>query len=242
MQVMKLHEFWYTQIFGIKDFYMRLSLPSKDKTKFAGVPREWNVAVEIIRRAMRRSGLRFIEAEGEAAFYGPKVDFQIKSVIGREETASTNQLDFLAAKRFELTYRDRNGKEKPVYVIHRAPLGSHERFVAFLIEHYAGAFPLWLAPVQIMVLAINDKVGPYCQELLRELQRRDLRASLDERNETIGRKIREAEMQKIPYLLVIGPREQQSKTVAVRERGKGDRGQMRLEAFLDMIDKAKRPQ
>ncbi len=232
LQVMKLHEFWYKKVFDIKDFYMRLSLPAKNKNKFAGTPKEWASAIAIVRNAMKRSGLPFVEAEGEAAFYGPKVDFQIKSVIGREETASTNQLDFFSPKRFGLTYHDRDGKEKSVYIIHRAPLGSHERFIAFLIEHYAGAFPFWLAPVQATVLAINEKVADWAQKVFEELKKNDIRAELDLRNESISKKIREGELQKIPYLLIIGEREVAAGKIAVRERGKGDLGQKTLEEFL----------
>lgn len=240
VKVMNLHEFWYRDVFGIKDFYMRLSLPGKNRKKFAGMPSEWKKSVTIVRNAMKRSGLPFIEAEGEAAFYGPKVDFQIKSAIGREETASTNQLDFLSAERFGLEYRDKDGKEKPVMVIHRAPLGSHERFIAFLIEHYAGAFPFWLAPIQVSVLALNDAAAGYAGEIAERLRKEEIRATLDDRNETVGKKIREAEMQKIPYLLIIGPREMESKTIAVRERGKGDRGQMKIEQFLAEIKQERR--
>lgn len=241
LKVMQLHEFWYKKVFDIKDFYMRLALPAKDRKKFAGAPKEWADAVAIVRRAMARSGLPFVEAEGEAAFYGPKVDFQIKSIIGREETASTNQLDFLAAKRFNLTYRDRDGKEKPVYVIHRAPLGSHERFLAFLIEHYAGAFPFWLSPVQVAVLMVSDAARNYCREVARMLEGRGIRTAVDDRNETIGRKIRESELQKIPYLLIVGPREVESRTVSVRLRGRGDQGKMTLEKFLGTIEKLRNP-
>src|SRR3989344_3369664 len=135
----------------------------------------------MIRRSMQSSKLPFVEAEGEAAFYGPKVDFQIKSIVGREETASTNQLDFLAAQRFNLNYRDKDGKDKPVYVIHRAPLGSHERFIAFLIEHFSGAFPLWLAPVQVKILTINDKVLDYAMNVKKQLTSKDIRVELDNR-------------------------------------------------------------
>ena len=238
LKVMQLHEFWYKKVFGITDFYMRLSLPTKDKKKYAGVPAGWTKAIALVRNAMKKSGLPYIETEGEAAFYGPKVDFQIKSVIGREETASTNQLDFVATERFGLTYKDRDGKDKPVYVIHRAPLGSHERFIAFLIEQYAGAFPFWLAPVQVAVLAINEKVADYAQKVFEELKKNNIRAELDLRNESIGKKIREAELQKIPYLLVIGQKEVTTQKIAVRERGlsaqagKGDIGQKTLEEFL----------
>ena len=235
LKVMQLHEFWYRKVFGITDFYMRLSLPAKDKKKFAGTPKEWTETVAIIRRAMQRSGLPFAEAEGEAAFYGPKVDFQIKSVIGREETASTNQLDFLATKRFNLTYRDHDGKNKPVYVIHRAPLGSHERFIAFLIEHYAGAFPLWLAPIQVAILSVSERAAAYAREVEKTLRGADLRVLFDNSGETIGKKIRLAELQKIPYLLIIGEREAAAKTVAVRQHAKGDTGQMPLAKFFDII-------
>ncbi|MBI2096935.1 MAG: threonine--tRNA ligase [Candidatus Sungbacteria bacterium] len=232
LKVMKLHEYWYKEIFGVTDFYMRLSLPAKDKKKYIDMPKGWKKSVEIVQSAMQKSGLRYVEAEGEAAFYGPKVDFQIKSVIGREETASTNQLDFLAAERFKLAYTDADGKPKPVFVIHRAPLGSHERFIGFLIEHYAGAFPFWLAPVQAVILTLNDKNKPYVDSVAKTLREKGIRLEIDERNESIGKKVRDAELQKIPYLLVIGDREAAAKTVAVRERGKGDLGAEPLEAFL----------
>lgn len=235
LKVMQLHNFWYKKVFSIENFYMRLSLPAGDKKKFPNIPEAWKKAVEHVRNAIKRSGLEYIEAEGEAAFYGPKVDLQIKSVIGREETASTNQLDFLAAKSFNLTYRDKDGKEKPVYVIHRAPLGSHERFIAFLIEHYAGAFPFWLSPIQVAVLTVTDEALNYAKEVKDNLKKRDVRVSLDDRNETIGKKIREAELQKIPYLLVIGKKELEAKTIAVRERGKGDIGTLTFDNFFDII-------
>lgn len=235
LKVMKLHEFWYKKIFGIKDFYMRLSLPAKDKAKYADIPEGWKKSVEMIRRSMQSSKLPFVEAEGEAAFYGPKVDFQIKSIVGREETASTNQLDFLAAQRFNLSYRDKDGKDKPVYVIHRAPLGSHERFIAFLIEHFVGAFPLWLAPVQAWILPIGKAHKKYAARIAKELLAADIRAELKDQNETIGKKIREGESQKIPYLLIVGDKEIKSKSVAVRKRAKGDLGAVKFKKFLTQI-------
>ena len=233
LKVMKLHEFWYTKVFGIKDFRMRLSLPSRDKAKYITDPKGWKKAVGIVQSAMKRSGFPFEFAEGEAAFYGPKVDFQIKSVVGREESASTNQLDFIAAKRFNLTYKDKDGKDKPVYVIHRAPLGSHERFIAFLIEHYAGAFPLWLSPEQIWVLPISDKLNAYAQSVHAKLSQ--FRVKLKDENETLGKKIRQGEMQKIPYLLIVGEKEENAGTVSVRQRGKGDLGQLSVADFLKKV-------
>ena len=235
LKVMKLHEFWYKKVFGIKDFYMRLSLPAKDKAKYADIPEGWKKSVEMIRRSMQNSKLPFVEAEGEAAFYGPKVDFQIKSIVGREETASTNQLDFLAAQRFNLNYRDKDGKDKPVYVIHRAPLGSHERFIAFLIEHFAGAFPLWLAPVQAWILPIGKAHKKCAARIAKELLAVDIRAELKDQNETVGKKIREGENQKIPYLLIVGDKEMKNESVAVRKRAKGDLGAVKFKKFLARI-------
>lgn len=241
LKVMKLHEFWYKEVFGIQDFYMRLSLPSKDKTKYAQAPAGWKKAVVMIKNAMKKSGLPFEEVEGEAAFYGPKVDFQIKSVIGREETASTNQLDFLAAERFKLSYKDSDGKDKPVYVIHRAPLGSHERFIAFLIEHYAGAFPTWLAPVQVALLPIAERHSKYAKQVLNELHLDGFRVKLFDEGDTLNKRIREAETQKIPYILIVGDKEKDSNAVAVRKRSDGDLGAMPREKFLELLKKETTP-
>lgn len=235
LKVMKLHEYWYKKVFGIKEFYMRLSLPAKDKTKYADMPEAWKKSVTIVRKAMERSKLPFTEAEGEAAFYGPKVDFQIKSIVGREETASTNQLDLMATQKFNLTYKDKDGKDKPVYVIHRAPLGSHERFIAFLLEQTAGALPLWLSPVQILVLPIGKTHKKYAIQIAKELKEEGFRAEARDENETVGKKIRIGEMQKIPYMLIVGDKEMKSKTVAVRKRDKGDLGAIKLKKFLEQI-------
>lgn len=238
LQVMKLHQFWYEKVFSIKEFYMRLSLPSKNKKKYAGAPDGWRKSLQIIRKAMKRSQLPFEEVEDEAAFYGPKVDFQIKSVIGREETASTNQLDFIATQRFNLTYRDKSGKNKPVYVIHRSPLGSHERFVGFLIEHYGGAFPLWLSPEQIWILPISDKFNSLAEDTKNALMKHNpaFRINVQDENETLGKKIRQGETFKIPYLLIVGEKEQKQDTISVRKRGKGDLGSMDLNNFAKKIN------
>jgi threonyl-tRNA synthetase len=184
---------------------------------------------------MKKSGLPFMEVAGEAAFYGPKVDFQIKSVIGREETASTNQLDFLAAQRFGLTYKDKDGKDKPVYVIHRAPLGSHERFIAFLIEHYAGDFPLWLAPEQVRIIPISEKVQTYGETLLKKLQSQNIRATIDSSNETLGKRIRNAELMKIPYMVIVGEEEEKTNTVSVRARSGGQEKSVALQKFIAQL-------
>ena len=191
---------------------------------------------------MDESGLKYVEAKGEAAFYGPKIDFMIKSAIGTEYTISTNQLDFLATQTFDLKYIGEDGADHPVYVIHRAPLGTHERFTAFLIEHYAGAFPTWLAPIQVRVIPISEKVSDYAQKVLDQLfttpvvnGTAGLRVDIDTSNERMQKKIRDAQLQKIPYMLVVGEREAQEGKVAVRLRSGKDLGAMPLESFIARI-------
>lgn len=219
IKVMELHARYY-KVLGIQEFYMRLSKPDLSKIeKYIDAPEKWLKALHIIESAMQKSGLRYEEAEGEAAFYGPKVDFQIKSVIGTEYTISTNQLDFLATERFNLLYKGADGKEHPVYVIHRAPLGSHERFVAFLIEHFAGHFPLWLSPVQVVVTGITEKHSEAVAQLLQKLQAAGLRAEADYRKDKINYKVREHSVQKVPVILVLGDKEIENQTATVRRLG-----------------------
>ncbi len=238
VQVMKLHEYYYRDVFNIQNYYVRLSLRDKSKKdKFGGNNEIWNKAESIIRSAIKRSGVPFQEGIGEASFYGPKADFQIKSVIGREETASTNQIDFVMPARFGLKYTGADGHEHPLVAIHRAPLGSHERFVGFLIEHYAGAFPVWLSPVQVAVLPITDKQNAYAKKVHDELAKAGIRVELNIDNESVGKKIRESELMKIPYLLIIGEKEVKNKKVAVRKRGEGDVGQSNSRAFIKQLSK-----
>jgi threonyl-tRNA synthetase len=242
IRVMKLHARYY-DLLNIKEYYMRLSLPDLDKLdKYVDEPEKWLEALAIIRQAMAESGLHYVEGKGEAAFYGPKIDFMIKSVIGTEYTISTNQLDFLATETFDLKYIGEDGADHPVYVIHRAPLGTHERFTAFLIEHYAGAFPTWLAPVQARVIPISDKAADYAQKVLDALFNTPvvngtagLRVDIDTSNERMQKKIRDAQLQKIPYMLVVGEREAAEGKVAVRLRSGKDLGAMPLETFIARI-------
>jgi len=242
VRVMRLHARYY-EMMGIKDYYMRLSLPDlAKKHNFVDEPEKWRAAGEIIRTAMKETGYPFVEAEGEAAFYGPKVDFMIKSVIGTEYAISTNQLDFMATETFGLKYIGENGAEHPVYVIHRAPLGSHERFTAFLIEHYAGAFPVWLAPVQVRVVPISVRVHDDAETVRRKLFElpvvngtAGLRVDVDFSNERMQKKIRDAQLQKIPYMLVVGEREAQDGKVAVRLRSGKDLGPVPLDIFAQRI-------
>jgi threonyl-tRNA synthetase len=242
IRVLHLHARYY-DLLGIKEYYMRLSLPDMNKLdKYVDEPDKWVAALEIIKAAMDESGYRYVEGKGEAAFYGPKIDFMIRSAIGTEYTISTNQLDFLATETFDLKYIAEDGSEQPVYVIHRAPLGTHERFTAFLIEHFAGAFPVWLAPVQARVIPITDKVNDYAHKVLNTLFETPvmngtagLRVDIDTANERMQKKIRDAQLQKIPYMLVVGEREAAEGKVAVRLRSGKDLGTMSLESFVSRI-------
>jgi len=242
LRVMRLHARYY-DLMGIKDYYMRFSLPDLNKLeKYVDEPDKWRAAIAIIREAMTESGYPFVEAEGEAAFYGPKVDFMIRSVIGTEYAISTNQLDFLAPQTFNLGYIGEDGAEHPVYVIHRAPLGSHERFTAFLIEHYAAAFPVWLAPIQARVIPISEKVNEYAHKVVDKLfaaavvnGTAGLRVDIDISAERMQKKIRDAQLKKIPYMLVVGEREAAEGKVAVRLRSGKDLGAMPLDVFTARI-------
>lgn len=225
LKIMLLHARYY-KLFGIEKFHMRLSLPDFTASdKYVAEHQEWDKAISIIRAAMQESNLPFIEVPGEAAFYGPKIDFMIQSAIGQEYAISTNQLDFLASKRFNLTYTGEDGLDHPVYVIHRAPLGSLERFVAFLLEHFSGNFPLWLAPVQVRIIAISEKNNSYCEELLSQFSavraptsNGGLRIDIDKSNERMQKKILRAQQIKIPYMVVVGDKEMEKNEISVRRR------------------------
>ena len=244
IRVLHLHARYY-DLMGIKEYYMRLSLPDMNKLdKYVDEPDKWVAALDIIRAAMNESGYPYVEGKGEAAFYGPKIDFMIKSVIGTEYAISTNQLDFLATETFGLDYIGEDGKEHPVYVIHRAPLGTHERFTAFLIEHYAGAFPVWLAPVQARIIPITDRVAEYARKVHDDLMAfpvtngtGGLRVDVDYSAERMQRKIRDAQTRKIPYMLVVGDKEAEQGTVAVRLRSGRDLGAMPAATFAQRIKK-----
>ena len=183
---------------------------------------------------MTKEKIPFVEVPDEAAFYGPKIDVEVWSAIGREFTLATNQVDFAVPERFGLTYVDKNGKQKTPICIHRAPLSTHERLIGFLIEHYAGAFPTWLSPIQVVVLPIGEKHVDYARTIRNKLREINIRTQMW-KDDTLGKKIRSAEMQKIPYLLIVGDKEISADAVAVRERGKGDLGQMPIDKFVEKI-------
>lgn len=214
----------YFNLFGLKDYWFRLSCWSPDHLeKYINEPENWEYSEGVIREVLKEMGVKYVEVKDEAAFYGPKVDVQFKSVIGREESMSTIQLDFAAKARFGLNYTDDAGKENnEVFVIHRAPLSTHERFMAFLIEHYAGVWPVWLAPVQVAFLPVGEKHVPGAMELAKEFSTLGIRVDTDTANETLGNKVRKAVARKIPYIVVVGDKELSGEDWMVRLRGEKD--------------------
>jgi len=224
----------YFRIFGIDKYVMRFSLhdPAGLGKKYINEPELWLETEAMVRKVLKETGTPYIEVAGEGAFYGPKIDVQIWSAIGREFTLATNQVDFAQGRRFKLEYTKPDNHPDTPLIIHRAPLGTHERFIGFLLEHYAGKFPLWLAPQQVKLLPISDKFLPYTQTVLESLKKADIRAGIDERSEKIGKKIRDTELARIPYMLVIGEKEMNEQKVSVRRQGKGDLGIQDLETFI----------
>ena len=218
--------------FNITDYRCVLSLRDPaDKKKYHDDDEMWNKAENALREVLTELGIHFTEEIGEAAFYGPKLDVNVKPAVGGEYTLSTCQLDFCLPAKFHLQYADKNGEEQTPVVLHRAILGSLDRFMAYLIEETMGAFPCWLAPVQVKVLPVTDRAADYAREISSYLDDRGFRVEVDERNEKIGKKIRETTLEKVPYMLVVGDRDMENKTVSVRTRSGEDLGAMSLEAF-----------
>lgn len=206
-----------------------------NKEKYLGDDEYWESAQDQIRHILVESGVPFVEAEGEAAFYGPKIDIQAKNVYGKEDTMITIQLDCAIAENFDMYYIDQNGDKQRPYVIHRTSMGCYERTLAWLIEKYAGKFPTWLCPEQVRVLPISEKYADYAEEVNRVLKRNGILSTVDNRSEKIGYKIREARLAKIPYMLVVGAKEQEEGSVSVRSRFAGDEGQKPLSDFITAI-------
>ena len=222
--------------FGYTEYVVELSVRDPEtKDRYIGEDAVWEQAETALKHALDTSGLAYRRAEGEAKFYGPAIDIQMKDALGRGWQGPTIQVDFNEPKRFDVNYVGEDGDSHRVVMVHRTVLGSMERFVGGLIEHYAGAFPVWLAPVQAMVIPISDDQLGYAVEVTDRLKERNIRVSVDERREKMGYKIREAEQQKIPYMLIVGAREMEAEMVAVRKRGEGDLGVSSVEAFLDRI-------
>ena len=227
----------YFKIFGIDKYVMRLSLhePSKLGAKYVNEPALWKETEAMVRNVLIESNIPFVEVPDEAAFYGPKIDVQIWSAIGREFTLATNQVDFNSGNKFKLNYVNQNNQPEVPLIIHRAPLGTHERFIGFLLEHYAGKFPVWLAPLQVKILPISDKFMDYALDVKQSLRAIGVRVEIDDRSEKIGKKIRDTELSRVPYMLVVGEKEAAERKLAVRRQGKGDLGTQALEVFLTMI-------
>ncbi|GAB4091962.1 threonine--tRNA ligase [Flaviaesturariibacter terrae] len=227
----------YFKIFGVDKYQMRLSLHSPEKlgVKYVNEPELWKETETMVREVLIESGIPFVEVQDEAAFYGPKIDVQIWSVIGREFTLATNQLDFSQGRSFKLHYTTEENTVDTPLIIHRAPLGTHERFIGFLLEHYAGKLPTWLAPVQVKILPISDKFVEYAKEVRAQLKKADIRVEIDDRNEKIGKKIRDTELLRVPYMLVVGEKEMSEGKVSIRRQGKGDLGSQSIAEFLGSV-------
>jgi len=227
----------YFKIFGIEKYVMRLSLhdPAKLGQKYIDEPALWIETENMVRKVLIESNIPFVEVPDEGAFYGPKIDVQIWSAIGREFTLATNQVDFAQGKRFGLEYTNKDNHAETPLIIHRAPLGTHERFIGFLLEHYAGKFPLWLSPVQVKLLPISDKFNDYALSVNKQLLEAGIRSEVDDRGEKIGKKIRDTELMKVPYMLIIGEKEVTDGSVSVRRQGKGDAGQCSVSEILSTL-------
>ncbi len=227
----------YFRLFGIDRYVLRLSKHSKEGLgkKYVDDEAAWLRTEEMVRRVMRNAGVPFVEAEDEAAFYGPKIDVQVWSAIGREFSIATNQADFAGPRRFNLTFTNSEGQEETPLCIHRAPLGSHERFIGFLIEHYAGYFPVWLSPQQVHVIPITDEHNAYATQLVTRMQHAGIRAAADLNADRMQSKIRQAQMMKVPYMLIVGDREVQYGTVSVRRRDGLRENAVDVEHFVGMV-------
>ena len=222
---------------GFTEYTAQISLRDQvDRSKYIGSDENWAIAEQAIIDAAAAKGLKTVIEYGEAAFYGPKLDFMVRDAIGRKWQLGTIQVDYNLPERFELEYVDSDNTRKRPVMIHRAPFGSMERFIAVLIENCAGKFPLWLAPLQVKILPISDKYNDYALELVQLLKAADIRAEIDDRSEKIGRKIRDTEMMKVPYMLVIGEKEMNERTVSVRKHGEGDKGSVSIDDFASEIN------
>ena len=235
VSVMKMHAEYY-RLFGLKDFWMRLSLSEKDADKYVDEPILWKKAEMLVIEAMDEVEIPYESVRGEAAFYGPKIDFQVTNVVGREETASTNQLDLVMGKRFGLTYIGSDNSEHTPMIIHRAPLGTHERFTAFLIEHYGGVFPTWLAPIQLLLIPVAPVFNEYANKLKNILIKSFVRTEIDSSNDSFSKKIRLAAISKIPNIIILGEKEQKDQKVTWQRYGSKERQILDFDSFLKLLN------
>ena len=236
-QIMELDRYVYNDVFGFK-YTVELSTRPEDSI---GTDEQWNEAEAALRDALESANMPYTVNPGDGAFYGPKIDFHLEDCLGRTWQCGTIQLDFQMPGRFGVTYIGEDGAEHTPVMIHRVVFGSIERFMGILIEHYAGAFPYWLAPVQVKIVPISENHIDYAKELHATFMDWGVRSEIDGRNEKLGRKIRDAQIQKVPYMLVVGDKEKEARTVGVRERSKGDLGSMTLEGFKELLSKEFNP-
>jgi threonyl-tRNA synthetase len=221
---------------GFEDFTAQVSIRDMENLdKYIGDVETWEIAENAIISAAKDKGLDFVIEEGEAAFYGPKLDFMVKDALGRSWQLGTIQVDYNLPKRFDLTYKGSDNELHRPVMIHRAPFGSMERFIAVLLEHTGGNFPLWLTPEQVIILPISEKYQNYSEKVLESLENSEIRALIDDRSEKTGRKIRDAEVSKIPYMVIVGEKEENEATVSLRKHGEGDLGTFTIEEFVKMI-------
>lgn len=238
IDVIKLHQYYYEHLWiSENDYRMELALRNPENDKYHGDEKMWKEAEELMVEAMDKSWVKYIIEHDGAAFYGPKVDFQIRSVTGRTFTASTNQIDLFMPTKFNLWFINKKWEKETPVCIHRAPLGTHERFIGFLIEHFAGAFPVWLAPTQVAILPISDVFQWYATQVQQTLLEQNIRVQVDDASESLNKKIRNAELMKIPYMLIIGEKEQQDSTVSVREFKTKDQYTLPLAEFVEKVSK-----
>ncbi len=237
LEVIKLHEYYYNTL-GLSrdDYYIVMGLQDETKKdKYHGEKEIWDKAEKMMRKAIEKSGIKCVDEIGAAAFYGPKIDFNIISSTGREFSIATNQLDLYMPKTFNLQYTDKDGSKKLCVVIHRAPLGSHERFIGFLIEHYGGAFPVWLSPVQIEIIPISEKHLEYTQKIKKIFEEKDLRLEINDKDTAMGAKIREAQLRKVPYMFILGDKEVANNQLSVRLRNGEQINNLDAKEVLDKI-------
>jgi len=223
------------KVMGFEDFTTQLSFRDENTEKYGGDIASWEIAQAEIKEVADLMKLKYTIEEGEAAFYGPKIDFMVKDALGRKWQLGTVQIDYVMPERFNLEYIGTDGQKHRPVVIHRAPFGSLERFIGVLIEHFAGEFPLWLAPVQMIVLPISQNYADYSLKVFNQLKESGFRVEFDDRNEKIGYRIREAETKKIRYMIILGDKEKESGSISVRKHKEGDQGSLALSEFIDKI-------
>ena len=231
--------YYFLKCLGMLDnvFFRFSRWDENDRDKYIGSAEEWNAAESRMQKILDHLGIKYVDAKGEAAFYGPKLDIQSRNVYGKEDTLMTIQVDMFLSEKFDMWYVDADGEKKHPYIIHRSAFGCYERMMAMLIEKYAGALPLWISPVQVKIMSLTDRTIDDAKNMCDEFNRLGLRCEVDVRNEKIGYKIREAQMEKVPYMVILGDKEKENGVLSVRSRNRGDLGQIQKADFVAMLKK-----